>query len=131
MGEKTIATGVLFVALLACGNPRSIAWDPVSVAAHTNRIAKAAVHVGVADLEIIQSAEGYALGTMTMKGRSEGITSTEAAEYGGTHFLSGRLTSTGALMPSTGRDEMFVVYRVPTNRWTSLPRALQPEPHKR
>lgn len=126
MGEKTFAAGVLFVALLACGSPRSIAWDPVSATAHGNQIAEKAVHVGTADLAAIRDAAGYALGTMTMKGRSETFTAIEAAEYGGTHFIAGRLSEHGALLPSTGKNDMFVVYRVPTNRWMALPMALRP-----
>jgi hypothetical protein len=129
--EKAIAACALFAALLACGSPRSIAWDPVSASAHTNQIAVSALHVGIEDLSAIQTADGYALGTMTMKGRSEERTGAEAAEYGGTHYLSGRLGTDGSLLPPMGRDPQFVVYRVPTNRWGVLPQALRPELHKR
>jgi hypothetical protein len=137
----------LFAALLACGHPQSVAWEPYSKRAPTNQIAVKAIQVGEGDLGALKKAGALPIGTLTMRGRDLNAvidaTATEAAEFGGTHYMMGRWseqTSTVAYhgsgtadswtvvpLTSTTSTARFVVLRVPVSGWQHLPDILTPQ----
>lgn len=148
--DAYIACGVLFGALLACGDkPRAASWRPSS--SEAKPIAKRAVLVEEGDLETLRDAGGHTSGTMTYRdaeftiGAITDYAADEAAEFGGTHYMLGTLNEssevtgyvgtksfgdTVIVSPRTKRTKVvtFLVIRVPRAGWDNLPPALTPKP---
>lgn len=149
MGEKTVAAGVLFVALLACGaKPRAIDFVAHSTRMSGKQIADKAILIGEGDIGPVRSAGGLPLGLMTMSTGDGGdevdeYAAKEAAALGGTHMMPGEwsseTTTTGYVVTGTNtpvwtvipithtkRQVKYAVIRVPITGWHRLPAELTP-----
>ena len=121
--ESKLAAGVLFVALLACGRPQSVAWEPYSMRSPTNQIAAKAIKVGAGDLSALRKAGAVPLGTLVMRGPNledvSEATATEAAEFGGTHYMLGRWSEDTSTVGYHGTSSGNSWTVVPVTRTTS------------
>lgn len=142
MGEKTIAAGVLFAALLACGGgARMRTWEPYSASVSANRIAHRAVVIGRGDLGEVRKAGGMPLATLIMTGNpdyqgTDDAAAQVAAEGGGTHIILGTVVEGGedsaawSVQENAKRMARYVVIRVPLSGWDDLYGRVRPLPYQ-
>lgn len=131
--EAKIASGVLFAVLLACGYTPAGSFRAKSVhAPDYPQIAKEAVELDAADVEVVSVAGGQRIGQYF--GPEGAYVSFEVAHFGGTHFLArgSRTKETGGQFVPGGwvktsrTTTLYDVFRVPVGAWESLPAALKP-----
>jgi hypothetical protein len=146
-GNTIAIASVIGVTLLACEGPRVSGWEPYSRRMNDKQIAKTAMLIGEGDVGTVRSAGGLPAGTMTMRsdeysaGTITEAAATEAAEFGGTHYMlgtfseststdysAGKIGETWVVVPqeTTTRTLRFVVIRVPKSGWGNLPNVLTP-----